>query len=88
MSSSIIKADDFTRNSQENHEDHKGHKDHEDLDQEDHEDTMTARLEILLPGERTLSSVPVKNAPRKDKENVISNLEDYCTIDRDLNFRE
>ena len=31
---------------------------------------------------RTYSSTKVKNAPRKSKELVISNLKDYCSGDR------
>ena len=44
--------------------------------------SITNILAANLPYERTYSSTKVKNAPRKSKELVISNLEDYCSGDR------
>ena len=44
--------------------------------------SITNILAANLPYERTYSSTKVKNVPRKSKELVISNLEDYCSGDR------
>ena len=43
---------------------------------------ITDILAANLPDERMYSSTKVKNVPRKSKELVISNLEDYCSGNR------